>query len=261
MNHASTTKRPPRPLVTLKSRRRLQTIAVDDLSSAVDTHETKEHIITPIKRLEKQGVRLYAEAAIHALQKTRDPNNPVVVNIEHIFPERFGGHPEELKWIIKKSRERMVEMLTKPEIEYGASLAPTEIDEKALREGLKQPNPYYTGVSKDKWLLTDPKNSNNQLIRITADETHAGVGAWYVANVLNDGSDFDFDFVNQIYQMWALTLLALDNTSSGSDSSVPFQIDVGETYIVAAKKQALYSAPIQNSGVIRVDGILIEVAN
>src|SRR3989344_1227695 len=28
---------------------------------AQDTHETKEHIITPIKRLEKHGVRLYAE--------------------------------------------------------------------------------------------------------------------------------------------------------------------------------------------------------
>ena len=123
--------------------------AASQEQSAVDTHETKEHIITPIKRLEKQGVRLYAEAAIHALQKTRDPNNPVVVNIEHIFPERFGGHPEELKWIIKKSRDRMVEMLTQPEIEYGASMAPTEIDEKKLREGLMQPNPYYTGVSKE----------------------------------------------------------------------------------------------------------------
>ncbi|MEK6827937.1 MAG: hypothetical protein AABX78_01165, partial [Nanoarchaeota archaeon] len=110
---------------------------------AIDTNTTKEHIITPIKRLEKQGVRLYAEAGIHALRKTRDPNNPVTVAVEHIFPERFGGHLEELKWIIKKSRERMVELLTQPEIEYGVSMSPKEV-----KEGEKQPNPYYTGVSR-----------------------------------------------------------------------------------------------------------------
>ncbi len=117
---------------------------------AQDTHETAQHIITPIKRLEKEGVRMYAEAAIHALQKTKDPNNPVVVAIEHIFPERFGGHPEELKWIIKKSRERMVEFLIKPEIEYGASMAPEELTKNKLKPGgLMQPNPYYMGISKE----------------------------------------------------------------------------------------------------------------
>lgn len=123
--------------------------AASQEQQAVDTHETKEHIITPIKRLEKHGVRLYAEAGVHALRKTRDPNNPVTVAVEHIFPERFGGHLEELKWIIHKSRERMVELLTQPEIEYGASMAPEDIDEKKLKEGFKQPNPYYMGVSKE----------------------------------------------------------------------------------------------------------------
>lgn len=123
--------------------------AASQEQQAQDTHETKEHIITPIKRLEKHGVRLYAEAGVHAMRKTRDPNNPVTVAIEHIFPERFGGHLEELKWIIKKSRERMVDLLTKPEIEYGASLAPEELDKEKIKEGLMQPNPYYMGVSKE----------------------------------------------------------------------------------------------------------------
>ncbi|MBI2652281.1 sugar phosphate isomerase/epimerase [Candidatus Woesearchaeota archaeon] len=116
---------------------------------AEDTFETKQHIVTPIKRLEKHGVRLYAEAGVHALRKTRDPNNPVTVAIEHIFPERFGGHPEELKWIIKKSRERMADLLTKPEIEYGAGMKPEEIDKEKLEKGFKQPNPYYMGVSRE----------------------------------------------------------------------------------------------------------------
>lgn len=116
---------------------------------AWDTWETKRHLVTPIKRLEKHGVRMYAEAGVHALRKTGDPNNPVTVCVEHIFPERFGGHLEELKWIITKSRERMVELLTQPEIEYGAGMAPEEIDRKKLEEGYKQPNPYYMGVSKE----------------------------------------------------------------------------------------------------------------
>lgn len=116
---------------------------------ALDTFETKSHLVTPIKRLEKHGVRLYAEAGVHALRKTADPNNPVTVAIEHIFPERFGGHLEELKWIIKKSRERMVELLTEPEVEYGVSLSPTEVTPEKLREGFKQPNPYYMGMSRE----------------------------------------------------------------------------------------------------------------
>ncbi len=124
--------------------------AASQEQQAIDTSETKEHIITPIKRLEKHGVRMYAEAAVHALQKTRDPNNPVVVAIEHIFPERFGGHPEELKWIIRKSRERMVDFLTNPEIEYGSSLSPEELTKEKLKPGgLMQPNPYYMGISKE----------------------------------------------------------------------------------------------------------------
>ena len=129
------------------TKRRLEyerTSASGQAQQAEDTYETKRHIVTPIKRLEQHGVRLYAEAGVHALRKTRDPNNPVTVAIEHIFPERFGGHPEELKWIIKKSRERMAELLTRPEIEYGVSLTPGEV-----KEGTLQPNPYYIGVSRD----------------------------------------------------------------------------------------------------------------
>ena len=127
--------------------------AASQEQQAQDTHETKSHIVTPIKRLESDGIRLYAEAGIHSLQKTRDPNNPVFIAVEHIFPERFGGHPEELKWIIKKSRERMVEMLTKPEIPFGTSMTPEEITAEKLRKMYRhehlQPNPYYMGVSRE----------------------------------------------------------------------------------------------------------------
>jgi hypothetical protein len=123
---------------------------------AEDTIETMQNLITPIKRLEQSGVRMYAEAGIHALRKTKDPNNPVVVAIENLFPERFGGHLEELKWIIKKSRARMVEFLTEPKIQLGVSRKPVEMDKEKLdkvflpgEEGMLQENPYYTGVSRE----------------------------------------------------------------------------------------------------------------
>ncbi|MBI2650577.1 sugar phosphate isomerase/epimerase [Candidatus Woesearchaeota archaeon] len=146
-----------------------RTSSSGQLQQAIDTFETKTHIVTPIKRLEKQGVRLYAEAGIHALRKTRDPNNPVTVAVEHIFPERFGGHLEELKWIIKKSRERMVDLLTKPEIEYGVSLTPEEV-----KEGTKQPNPYYMGVSKD-----EAEKRAERHIKATLDTGHINLWRKY----------------------------------------------------------------------------------
>src|SRR3989338_3849475 len=123
---------------------------------AEDTNETKKHLITPMKRLEERGTRMYAEAGIHALRKTKDPNNPVVVAIENLFPERFGGHLEEIKWIIRKSREQMVELLTEPETRWGVSRKPTEMTEEKLNEvltpgakGMLQENPFYMGISKE----------------------------------------------------------------------------------------------------------------
>jgi len=123
---------------------------------AQDTRETANNLITPIKRLEQHGVRMYAEAGIHAMQKTKDPNNPVVVAIENLFPERFGGHLEEIKWVIKKSRERMVEMLIEPKIQLGVSRMPTEMNEEKMNDamspegkGMMQENPFYTGMSKE----------------------------------------------------------------------------------------------------------------
>src|SRR3989338_2170730 len=124
-------------------------------SQILDLEEAKTHLISPIKRLEREGIRLYAEAGIHAMQRTNNPDAPVTVAIEHIFPEQFGGHPEELKWIIKKSREKMVDLLTKPSAEFGTSTQPTEWGkdrQKLGKEGEEsrfQPNPFYMGMSKE----------------------------------------------------------------------------------------------------------------
>jgi len=141
---------------------------------AEDTAETKKNIITPMKRLEQHGVRMYAEAALHAMQKTRDPNNPIVVTIENLFPERFGGHLEELKWVVKKSRERMVGFLTEPKIQLGVSRLPVDMTEEKMNEaltpgakGFLQENPYYLGVSKEEAEKIAAKH-----IKVTLDTGH-----------------------------------------------------------------------------------------
>ncbi len=93
--------------------------AVSQEAQARDTAVTKEHLITPIKRFEKVTSQMYAMAAIHAMRKSSDPDNPVTLAIENIFPDRFGNHPQELKWLVGKVRERMVDMLTEDQILYG----------------------------------------------------------------------------------------------------------------------------------------------
>ncbi len=87
---------------------------------AEDTAETKKHIVTPLKRFKKHVARLYAEAGIRAMQRTKDPNNPIFLAIENIFPERFGGHPQELRFVIDEARKWFVKFLTKQEnIDHG----------------------------------------------------------------------------------------------------------------------------------------------
>ncbi|MCH8329320.1 MAG: sugar phosphate isomerase/epimerase [Nanoarchaeota archaeon] len=141
---------------------------------AKDTAETKINLITPIKRLEQHGVRMYAEAGIHAMQKTKDPNNPIVVAIENLFPERFGGNLEELKWVIKKSRDRMVELLTSPKIQLGVSRMPTEMSEEKINEaltpgakGMLQENPFYMNVGKE-----EAEKIAERHIKVTLDTGH-----------------------------------------------------------------------------------------
>jgi hypothetical protein len=73
--------------------------------------------------------------------------------MENIFPERFGGHPQEFKWLIKEARNKMVEMLTTPEIELGMSYKGKEALKKTNMEGelelQKQANPWFQrGMSK-----------------------------------------------------------------------------------------------------------------
>ncbi len=84
---------------------------------AMNQIESIKHIVTPEKYWNKHISKEYALVGMHAMDRTTNQKDPITVTVEHIFPEHFGGHPEELKTIIRQARSRMVEFLTKPYVE------------------------------------------------------------------------------------------------------------------------------------------------
>ncbi|MBU1704228.1 MAG: sugar phosphate isomerase/epimerase [Nanoarchaeota archaeon] len=164
---------------------------------AADTAETKEHIVTPIKRLEKHGAVLYAIAATRALQKTKDPNNPLVLTIENLFPDKFGGHPEELMWLVKKTREKFAEIITSEKHWIGGS--EKEIPYKELGQGK---NPYYVpGVSKEEATKLAEKH-----IKVTLDTGHLNLWRKYYQHdpyktLEQNDQEFNKWYLNQVEKL------------------------------------------------------------
>ncbi|NQV08267.1 sugar phosphate isomerase/epimerase [Candidatus Woesearchaeota archaeon] len=137
---------------------------------AWETAETRKHIKSQYKRMYSAGYRSYAEAGIHAMNNSNNPKNPIVVTMEHIFPERYGGHPEELKNLIYGSRRRMVDMLTNKYREEEVWNTETKQYEKKKIE-----NDYYRpGVSKEK-----AEKAAEKHIKATIDTAHANIWRKY----------------------------------------------------------------------------------
>ncbi|MBI2138753.1 sugar phosphate isomerase/epimerase [Candidatus Woesearchaeota archaeon] len=148
---------------------------------ARDTAETKQHLITPIKRFEKVATQLYAMAAIHAMRRSKDPGNPITLTVENIFPDRFGCHPQELKWVIGKIREKMVEMLTEDQILYGEQQGyPTTSD-----EGRRGKNPYkIEGISKE-----EARKIAETHVKATFDTAHMNLWRKYWVEIPGKGPE------------------------------------------------------------------------
>ena len=138
---------------------------------AEETHETKEHLVTPIKRFQKVTTELYAMAAIHAIRRTKDPSNPIVLTIENLFPEYFGSHPEELKWIVEKIRERVVEYLTEEKVPHGATFGKP----KTKEEDAYGVNPYrIPGLTKE-----EARKLAEKHVKVTLDTGHLNIWRRY----------------------------------------------------------------------------------
>ena len=109
-----------------------------------------------------------ARLGLRAMEKSNDPNfkkmatRDIYVAPENIFPSMgYGSHPDELIEMVEKSRERMVDLLTKKEIEV---INPD--DGKVVRKI----NPHYMGISKEQ-----AAKEAEEHIKATLDFQHLGM--------------------------------------------------------------------------------------
>lgn len=83
---------------------------------AEDSAETQKHIISARKYALRESFNAYAEAGLYAFDLTKQKNlhdKPLMITMENIFPESYGAHPDELRNLIAKSREKLAEALVK----------------------------------------------------------------------------------------------------------------------------------------------------
>lgn len=82
-------------------------------TQASEAMETMEHVKSARKYALDKSYNSYAEAGVYAFEQTRHRNlkNPLMITMENIFPESYGGHPDELMNLISGSRKKMAKML------------------------------------------------------------------------------------------------------------------------------------------------------
>ena len=87
-------------------------------AQAEETLETMRHVESSDTYAVKEGVNAYAKAGIRAMMESNrlaqegKMKRPIAIAMENVFPESYGGHPDEFIYLIEKSREKMVEQLT-----------------------------------------------------------------------------------------------------------------------------------------------------
>jgi sugar phosphate isomerase/epimerase len=89
---------------------------IHEASSAADSQakqilDKREHIKSIEEYAVTQSARTIARAAEEAMAKSEKLEKPLYIAPENIFPESYGAHPQELKTLIQKSRERFVKDL------------------------------------------------------------------------------------------------------------------------------------------------------
>ncbi|PIY60588.1 hypothetical protein COY95_01000 [Candidatus Woesearchaeota archaeon CG_4_10_14_0_8_um_filter_47_5] len=137
--------------------------AVDDL----------RHIVPIAEYGKKRTFLSYAEAGIEAMHQSNrvidgKKIDPIFVAPENIFPEMgYGSHPEEIMELVQQSREKMVELLTKPKVD--------SLHWKTDKEGklIKEDNPYYNPD-----FANNPEKAREiaeQHIKATFDTQHVGM--------------------------------------------------------------------------------------
>lgn len=92
--------------------------STSQLQQARDTEETMRHVMSQERYALKEAYDSYAQAGLSAmehsqkLEKAGQLKKPIFVAMEQIFPESYGGHPEELMDLVEGGRKEMIKMLT-----------------------------------------------------------------------------------------------------------------------------------------------------
>ncbi|MBI1969447.1 hypothetical protein HYS48_02020 [Candidatus Woesearchaeota archaeon] len=89
---------------------------VGQTQSAMDQDILQKNAVSAWKYAQKESIKSYAEAAIYAMDQTKERRleKPVFVSPENLFPEMgWGTHPEELRDLVKWARKEMEDRLVK----------------------------------------------------------------------------------------------------------------------------------------------------
>jgi len=129
------------------------------LQQAEDQKRLGENVISAKKYALERSADGYALSGMYALEETKKKNleKPLFITMENIFPESYGGHPQELKKLILDSRRKMASMLRdKGKSESEAK----ELAEKHIKATLDTGHlnlwrKYFKGNDKEfnKWIL------------------------------------------------------------------------------------------------------------
>lgn len=99
--------------------------AASQEQQAREQEERRKHLKSAKEYALEKSYDSYADAGMHAYMRTKQDNlkKPLAVAMENLFPEAYGGHPDEIIDLIKNSREKMAQ-----------KLAQKGLDEKKAKE-------------------------------------------------------------------------------------------------------------------------------
>ncbi|MBS3128141.1 hypothetical protein J4410_03275 [Candidatus Woesearchaeota archaeon] len=188
-------------------------MAMGQFQSAKDLEIQRQHIQTAERYAKNRTVESYAELGIYAMQESKamKTERPVHVGPEIGWPGAWGGHPEEFVDLVKTSRQKMIDLLTSPQI--------TDGKEKG------KANPYFDpGISKKQ-----AEEYANTHIRGVWDASHQGMWLNYFRRKPGESEDerlqefnkWYLEQVNKIIQEDVVGDIQAVDSASGAHGHLP----------------------------------------
>jgi len=219
------------------------------LMQAEDSHETQQYLISAHKYAIREATKAYAEAGIYAMDNTIDPKKPVAITMENIFPERFGGHPDELKILINEARKEMVERLSHKYIRDPANKREKDpVTHEITGEIIKVPNPYYRGIPEEQ-----ARKEANEHIKATLDTGHLNTWRKYwqtdpKKSIEENNNEFNKWILKQVEDLARNNMIGnvhlTDNYGYQDDHLAPGQGNAPIKDVLKILKKHGYSGPL-----------------